>query len=278
MVFPHKRRIKPRLGARINKGHRLAKGLVGYWLMNENPGKLGKVYDSSGNRHTGTLVGDTQGVPGKFGPALEFYGTPYNLSDTDCVVIPDHPSLHFNGLDFSISIFFKTNAAGSHPLIAKRDSVGTHDWALVVDDGVSPDVSMYLGESFGDTIFRALNASFPQGEWHRIVVTKSGTTYKLYRNGTYVGSDTSAQTWTDSDDIAIGAFQTDGNYGTKGIIDNVMIYNRALSTSEIAQLYTNPFGMFERDETILWQPGAGEPPVGNPGIMTTWGGYWGATY
>ena len=59
--------LKPRLFRKPNKGHRLSRGLVGYWLLNESSGN--KVFDLSGNGNTGTLVANTHWVPGGFGPS-----------------------------------------------------------------------------------------------------------------------------------------------------------------------------------------------------------------
>ena len=55
---------KPILGRGINWGDPLARGLVGYWLMNEGVGN--KVYDLSGNGRTGTISGALW-TAGKFG-------------------------------------------------------------------------------------------------------------------------------------------------------------------------------------------------------------------
>jgi len=48
------------------------RNIVGDWPMNSLGGRI---FDRSGNDHTGTLVGDTHWVLGKFGPALRFDGT-----------------------------------------------------------------------------------------------------------------------------------------------------------------------------------------------------------
>jgi len=64
---------KPMLGQQVDRSHPCAKGLVGFWLMNEGTGN--RIQDLSGNRITGTLVADTHFVPGKFGSALGFDGT-----------------------------------------------------------------------------------------------------------------------------------------------------------------------------------------------------------
>jgi len=47
--------LKPVRGIRLNKSHPLARGLVGYWLLNEGSGN--KVFDLSGNGKTGTING-----------------------------------------------------------------------------------------------------------------------------------------------------------------------------------------------------------------------------
>ena len=65
--------LKPIRGIRQNKSHPLARGLVGYWLLNEGTGE--KAFDLSDNGNTGTLQGDTHFVPGKFGSALDLDGT-----------------------------------------------------------------------------------------------------------------------------------------------------------------------------------------------------------
>jgi len=72
MAYPYRKFIKPRLGTPLNKGHRLSKGLVGCWLMNEGCG--GEVFDLSGNKNTGTLSGDTAWAAGKHGSCLSFDG------------------------------------------------------------------------------------------------------------------------------------------------------------------------------------------------------------
>ena len=267
MIFPHKRLIKPRLGVRINNGHLLAKGLVGCWIMNEGAGNT--VADLSGNRNTGTLVGDTHFVPGKFGPCLDFEG------DGDYVTLGLGFNLIANQPGLPVSAWVKPNTtppAASIDFVTKRSStVFLLCWAT------NQNVAFEVYNASTESAIGYYTDGIADTNWHHVVGVYNGTNVKVYVDtiaGGTVGNLTgNTRTVTGTTRIS-GPTTASFN----GSIDDVMIYDRALSASEIAQLYREPFGMFERDESILWQPGAGEPPTGNSGIMTAWGGYWGATY
>jgi hypothetical protein len=84
------------------------------------------------------------------------------------------------------------------------------------------------------------------GKWHQAVATWNGSTISLYVDGV---SDATAVSFSGSlrtnqtnsltigaDDAAIGAGSTPLNY-FNGTIDDVRIYNRALSATEVANLY-----------------------------------------
>jgi len=81
--------LKPRLFIKPNLGHPLARGLVGYWLMNEGSGN--KVFDLSGNGNTGTFTNSVDLQPGESGPVLHANGV------DELVSIPDSPSQRFGG-------------------------------------------------------------------------------------------------------------------------------------------------------------------------------------
>jgi len=268
MIFPRKRLIKPRLGARINKGHPLAKGLVGYWLMNEGTGNT--VQDLSLNNNIGTLVSDVIWQPGKFGPALYFTGV------TDYITVPDNGTLRFNSAtqDFTISVWVNTLNEGAQYVIGKMEA-SDDGWRVLMAGGV-------VWFSVDDADVKGVT-NIADGKWHHItaVANRPGNG-QVYIDGVADGAPVSltvAGAMDTTTPMIIGTIPYATNSSEYvGLMDNISIDNRALSASEVAQLYREPFGMFERDEIVLWQPGAGEPPTGNAGIMTTWGGHWGATY
>ena len=77
--------------------------------------------------------------------------------------------------------------------------------------------------------------------WTALAFTYDGTTFKAYQNGSPVASSTTSYLLNQSRPLRIGAGSTESNnpdYYFNGSLDEVRIYNRALSTSEIASLYT----------------------------------------
>ncbi|MFN5911531.1 MAG: LamG domain-containing protein, partial [Bacteroidota bacterium] len=78
-------------------------------------------------------------------------------------------------------------------------------------------------------------------EYYHFVVTYDGAVIKLYQNGVLVGSTAVVGTLNfNSNDIIIGECDADCNgVQWNGQIDDIAIYNRALSASEIQQLFTH---------------------------------------
>lgn len=258
---------KPPLGWPIDWDSPLTKGLVGYWLMNEGGGS--KVFDSSGNGNMGTLVADTHFVAGKFGgSALNFDGT------GDYVDLIYNSSLSFGTGDFTLSAWIYPHTVSSYIVIFGKDVVGERDWdfglgsqsgKLVFYDGQT-DISIHS------------NAVLSANSWQQVIATRSGTTLTLYVDAKVQGVGTSEGNFTETNDIYIGAREYAGyEQYFDGIMDQLRIFNRALTASEIAQLYREPFAVFKDPDEIpiLDQYYTVE---GAAGIMTLNTGYWGPTY
>ena len=232
--------IKPNLGIPINWGNPLAKGLVGYWPMLEGTGNT--VQDLSGNGNDGNLVADTHWVGGKFGPCLSFDG------DEDYVLLP-YQNI---GTTVTYAFWYKDPIATSAVPLAYMGS-----YAKFYAGG-----GMRWFPDQGET-FTYITWAPPSG-WAHFVLTQTGTNVTVYINGAYANSaNTTYSINTENLKNQIGGSGTDWVNGT---IDDVMIYNRALSASEVAELYRNPFGLFERDDTALWQSGGGGTPITNQTI------------
>jgi len=200
-------------------------GLVGYWSFNEGTGT--KAGDSSGNGNTGTIYGATW-ADGKRGKALSFDGNDY--------VAIDDP--FENNTDFTISLWVKNdviNDGSYHGFIGKQgDACRKPGMWLAPGNNGGLHYDSY--DSTCTTRYSGLLSNFFQGKniWHHIVWTKSGNTYTFYRNGSFF-TNASAPTnfYTISTRYWIGKVD---NYW-RGDIDDVRIYNRALSPSEISRLY-----------------------------------------
>ena len=252
-------------GTQLNRTHPLARGLVGCWLMNEGCGN--QIFDLSGNKNTGTFSGNTSWTAGQHGYCLSFDGV------NDWVDISDDRLPAFGTNDFSVVFLAKHPRDDSHRDVLSKGSTGAgeisfykHAEETFMVYGDNRSISVYWGDD-----------SWPDNLWTHFAAVRSGIVLTLYQNGIKGRSDTSAGANINTDnDWRIGASGSgSGDYA--GQVEYVMIYNRALSAAEIALLYCEPFCMFE--PTI--SPVFGSyyiPPVGNIGIMTTWGGYWGVTY
>ncbi len=238
---------KPTRGIRLNKSHPLARGLVGYWLFNEGSGN--KVFDLSGNRNTGTLVADTHFVPGKFGPALSYDGT------GDSVVMGAVNT--FGDTDYTLVVWVKLSAKasvyavigkGKNALAGGADSIeyavayssGDDRWRFTIAD--QTNYQHLLANTLGSPSI---------GVWYQVVCIHSATENKvyIYINGKLDNSAATTVTPSSSTgSFNIGSWDLDSvnDRNLNGQIDHAMICNRALSASEIALLYREPFCMFDR--------------------------------
>jgi len=228
--------LKPPRGIRVNKTHPLAKGLIGCWLMNEGTG--GKVYDLSGNGNHGTLEGDTHWVPGRYGPCLSFDG---DRDGVDCGFV--HDACVNN---FTITLW-------EYPAIQDNDMsfAGTR---TASNTGWSVQHSTWLGDKAGlqFTIqgVGGYQTSIPRfidfGVWSHIAYVYNGTSISFFHNGLFKQTR-DVGTMTPVGDLLIGAQGPISVGPFNGLIDDVMLFNRVLTSAEIASLYADPFQMFRYD-------------------------------
>lgn len=266
--------LKPVLGSQLQLGHSLACGLVGYWLLNEGSGN--KVFDLSGNGNTGNLVADTHFVPGKFGSCLSFDGT------DDRVNCGNNTYLGTGG-KWTISLLAKqfalTNGKG---IIAKYYTTGNNRSFYFYTSSAGAQIFCRLSSDGSNniTVTSPLNAGFlVANTWYHFTWVFNGVNIAFYQDGVLIGSPQASSVASVYPGIAPLEIGSGYNSGItfNGLIDNVLIFNRALSASEIALLYQEPFCMFERDPIELWSAATlgAAPPVGMAGAMTTNTGYWG---
>ena len=261
---------KPPKGTQLDRANSRARGLVGYWLMNEGGGNT--VYDISGNGNHGTLNGDTSWTAGKYGSCLSFDGTGdyVNLGDI---------GVDEGVLGLSVSTWVKVNAVTptSPEFIASRYGTGPDIWYLQheTDDDVS---FVVYNNSSNMGIGRKANG-LGDTNWHHVVGIYNGSNVLLYVDGV-LGTKTqgalSGPTKTGATTpLTIGS-DLGLAYEVNGSIDNVMIYNRALSAREIQSLYADPFQLLGQPKELYVSAGEA-PPAGNGQvipIMITSASWW----
>jgi len=239
---------KPMLGQQIDWNNPLTKGLVGCWLMNEGAGNV--VQDLSGNGNTGVFgvgAAEPSWTAGKFGPGISAW-------TADTIYAP----INMAAPPYTLLAWFNhTSPYTTNSVVSIANSSQTHYLALMARGTVVSAFVYDGGNKFCDSV-----GTYSYGTWTQgVVVFESLTSRKAYVNGGGVGS--SAVAWTDhAPDRASMAVTADSTPGLSyfGKIDHVMIYNRALSASEIAELYRNPFCFIQEAFPVWWYGGIGGVP------------------
>ena len=199
------------------------------------------VYDSSPYGNTGTFWGGASWTTGVKGSAFNFDGM-YNH-----VYAPDIPSLDITN-EMTVELWFKPTGQGSVPghvmLVRKAEAYGV----VYSSDNYGLDLR------FGDTWYldRA-TGQFPYNVWHHLAVTfsLSENKIKIYKNGNLI--DTIDHNWqpnsVNDDPLGIGLYYY--GYAFQGAIDEVRIYDRALSAGEIENQYVMSGGSVPHQVTVL---------------------------
>lgn len=255
---------KPPLGTQIDWSDPINRGLVGYWLMNEGAGT--RVNDLSGNSHAGTITGAVW-TAREFGSCLRYDGT------GDYVNIPNSSSFTFgdSGTDrpFSVVVLCNMdNITKSQALLSKYGGTGTREWLLQTSSSTlrfacCDTGNHYIGRQF------TLGAG-DQGQWLSCIAvydgSKTNNGVQIWINGLRRDTANNASGVYDgmaasANPVQIGAFLSTA-YNFNGLIGSASIYNRALTPSEIARLYREPFAGFQRERPELCvSAGGGEPPA-----------------
>jgi hypothetical protein len=212
--------------------------LLGWWRFEETSGT--NAYDSSGNGRTGVLMYGTTRVAGRTGTgALAFDGV------SNYVRIASSTNFDFPG-DFSVSAWVLSHTNPSSP--SRFTAVGrakNNLWHLWVLDQINTsrlDMELVDKVGVGESAHRSNGSGlgFSTGAWHHVVGVKSGIVVQVYvdgKQGTVSSVISNPPLNLVGQPITIGARRSnvpDANW--PGYIDDVRIYNRALSLAEIRTL------------------------------------------
>ncbi len=216
----------------------LANGLVGYWKMDEATGSA--TLDSSGNSNTGTWYGSgtVHQTAGKFGNGGNFNGV------DDYVSVADNDTLaQTNQKALTISYWINpTNINNGDAVISKCNNGSIYDCSYGLDFH-GPNLRFTLGQSNGTISALETNSSLTAttGQWYHVAAVYDGSKMYLYLNGSLNSSATTSITGiTNSSTLLYLGSGYNGSVPYRfmnGRLDDVRIYNRALSPAEIRQLY-----------------------------------------
>jgi hypothetical protein len=203
--------------------------LVAHWKLDETEGSI--AYDSAGE-HYGTLYGEPvwQPADGKIDGAIQFDGLDDYVS-TPYIISPA------NG-DFSVFAWIKGGAAGQ--VILSQQSGANWLMADSVDGALKTDLKEPAMPGRhprppGPPLL--CSTAITNGDWHRVGFVRNGSDRILYVDGIEVARDTAANLEASDGGLYIGT-SSGMEQGTffSGLIDDVRIYDVALSAEEIAAL------------------------------------------
>lgn len=240
----------------------LTDGLVGHWTFDGKDttwtsSTTGTTRDLSGNGNTGTLTNMNRATApktGKIGQGMNFDGV------NDYAQIPDADMFTFsdgvNDRPFSLSAWVYYVSAGGNepgaPIVSKYNSYSPFhgEWEFFIS---SDDKFNFQTLGSGTTVRcgQISNSTIPKNTWVHVSAVYDGSGQDegitLYVNGVLTPSTGYGQDGTytamqnRASPVAIGAAAYSGGLAYSGYLngktDDVRIYNRALSATEITQLY-----------------------------------------
>ena len=215
-------------------------GLVASYGFDEGSGTT--VTDSSGSGNGGTVSGATWAI-GKFGTALSFDGV------NDIVNVADSASLDLT-TGMTLEAWVLPRALGSAwRTVVLKEQTGNYAYGLYANTGTGrPSANVVSGVTDHD--LRG-PAALPLDTWVHVAATYDAANLRLYVNGTLAASEAA----TGSISTSTGALRIGGNNlwpeFFQGRIDEVRIYNRALTQSQIQSDMASPAATDTKDPTVL---------------------------
>jgi alpha-L-fucosidase len=205
-------------------------GLAGYWKFNETSGTTAS--DSSGNNNTGTVSGATWTTSGHNTGALSFDGV------NDYVAVNSSSSLNLT--KFTVAMWVNLTslpAANSYYALAVKGADLSENYELLVGYPSAGSIHFPIKWTDGTRSGDSSSTQLTAGAWKHVVVTYDGTNAKVYINAVLDTTKTYGKTpQTNTGQLIIGNETSMTRY-FKGKMDEVRIYNRALSQTEVTSLY-----------------------------------------
>ncbi len=255
--------------------------LVAAYGFNEGSGTTAT--DESGTGNAGLVIGPTWTTSGKYGGALEFNGS------NDWVLINDSESLHLTNA-MTLEAWVDPFTLPSSPC----EPSSTCYWMDVVykdsdryymEASSSVNQAPEVGGIFADGKHIVIApAPLATNAWTHLAVTYDGAMLKLYVNGVLVtNTPVTSLITTSTNPLFIGGDQTMGQY-FHGRIDEVRVYNRALSAAEVQADMNTPVGSMAsfqvtsiirqgNDMLVTWTTVGGKTNVLQAANGTADGGY-----
>ena len=193
------------------------------WAFGENAGPT--VADAAGGDNPGTIVGPTWTTQGRYGAALSFDGT------NDYVTVADAASLDLTGA-LTLEAWINPTVLSGYRMILSKTTTGTPSNYYLGTFGDEVAFGFSVGGSWRDHV--TSGANLVTGTWQHVAVVYSdaANSVRIYVDGEewLAATETSSLT-ANTQQLRIGIGFSNEAFG--GRIDEVRVYNRALTAAEI---------------------------------------------
>jgi prepilin-type N-terminal cleavage/methylation domain-containing protein len=211
------------------------------WSMNEGTG--GTIGDSG---YLGNIQGNTQWVDGKVGSALNFDTGTDGLGGY--VQVPDSSALELTTAGTVESWIYADSLIPNQGagIVHKGDAADFSDEAYSLQFWTGNTIALLVDSSPGSYQLIQSTVNLVPGQWYHVVGTWDSSGMRIYINGQLNNSNTvSVVAQKNSGALNIGAQLSSSynsslqNLGFNGIIDEVQVYDKALSADEISAYYSS---------------------------------------
>jgi len=186
--------------------------------------------DGNGINGTNGSTGATQNITGKFDKCFEFSGGNNEQVDMGNTILS-------GTTDFTLSGWINSSITSSGTYVIFNSYLSSATAGIQLYINGSGNI-IYWTSTGSITTSTATSGS--NNSWDHVVVTKEGTSVKIYLNGAVDVSGTINHSITGGN-FSIGG-RSDGLYCFKGKIDEASVWTRALSASEVSELYNSGTG------------------------------------
>ena len=200
-------------------------------------------FDTNGNDSVNSLVGTVVGAtntPGKIGNGYTFDGI------GDYIAFADNNALDLVS-PYSFSFWFKStdNSQTNNYLFGKLNEAGNDNCYAVVFGYHASKISFYGGPASSVGYPTNGDITISDNNWHHIAYTYNGTTLKGYLDNSSAFADVTGTTsnLTSSKNFFIGDFDGSGGFSPIGILDEIGIWSKVLSATEVESLYNSGVGL-----------------------------------
>lgn len=208
----------------------LTSGLIGHWTFDGKDIAGASAYDRSPvGTNTGTIYGAAKTI-GKLGQGLSFDGTSNYVNNSNILIS--------NISGYTVSLWAKSDGTPhAFNMPAGYGSASEHMWYF--DHNAAKDKWHYSWKrGNGTQVSIYSDSTVNEGQWYHLVATNNGLNQYLYVDGVRQ-ADTESSAGFDAANFSadIGTMYGSTGYMYDGAVDDVRVYNRALSADEIKRLY-----------------------------------------